>query len=66
MLVVSAALVFAAPLAALWHFVATRRRTPDEKRMWRRELGGPAAFSAIAEYLRTLSSSIKRHSGSRR
>ena len=51
LLVVSATLIFAAPLAALWHFVATRTLTRDEKRIWLRELTGPEAFSAISEYM---------------
>ena len=46
-------LIFAAPLAALWHFVATRTLTPAEKRIWIRELTGAEAFSAIAEYMKT-------------
>jgi len=51
LLLVSAPLAFAAPLAALWHFVATRSLTPSEKRVWVRELTGAEAFSAISEYL---------------
>ena len=51
LLLVSAMLTFAAPLAALWHFVATRALTPDEKRIWLRELTGPDVFSAISEYM---------------
>ena len=53
MLVVSAALVFAAPLAALWHFIATRTLTTVEKRIWLKELTGPDAFSALSEYMRS-------------
>ena len=53
MLSVSAALMFAAPLAALWHFIATQSLTRAEKRIWIRELTGAEAFSAIAEYMRS-------------
>ena len=53
MLILSALLVFATPLAALWHFIATRTLTAAEKRMWLRELSGADAFSAISEYLRS-------------
>ena len=47
------ALVFAAPLAALWHFVTTRSLTPTEKRIWMRELTGADVFSALSEYMRS-------------
>lgn len=53
LMAVSAPLVFAAPLAALWHFVTTRTLTPDEKRMWMRELSGAEMFSALSEYMRS-------------
>lgn len=53
LLLVSGSLIFAAPIAALWHFVATRTLTPAEKRIWIRELAGAEAFSAISEYLRS-------------
>jgi hypothetical protein len=51
LLVTSGALTFAAPLAALWHFVATRKLTTAEKRMWIREFTGAEAWSAISEYM---------------
>jgi hypothetical protein len=47
----SGAFTFAAPLAALWHFAATRTLTPAEKRMWIREFTGAEASSAISEYM---------------
>jgi len=37
-LAVSAPLIFAAPLAALWHFTTTRTLTPAEKGIWIKEL----------------------------
>jgi hypothetical protein len=53
LLATSGALTFAAPLAALWHFAATRTLTTAEKRMWIRELTGAEAWSAISEYLKS-------------
>jgi hypothetical protein len=53
LLAVSAPLIFAAPLAALWHFVTTRTLTSAEKRIWKRELTGAEAFSALSEYMRS-------------
>jgi hypothetical protein len=47
----SGALTFAVPLALLWHFAATRALTTAEKRVWIRELTGPAVWSAISEYI---------------
>jgi hypothetical protein len=44
-------LTFAAPLAVLWHFAATRTLTTAEKRVWIRELTGAEAWSAISEYM---------------
>ena len=62
LLVVSAPLTFAAPLAALWHLVATRTLTSSEKRIWARELIGAEVFSALSEYMRSpdLSASAQR------
>jgi hypothetical protein len=54
LLAASAALTFAAPLAVLWHFAATRTLTTAEKRMWIRELTGAEASSAISEYMTSL------------
>ena len=51
LLATSGALTFAAPLAALWHFAATRTLTNVEKRMWIRELTGAEGLSAISEYM---------------
>ena len=53
MLIISAVLVFAVPLAVLWHFVTTRTLTPAEKRIWMRELTGAEAFAALSEYMRS-------------
>jgi hypothetical protein len=53
LLAVSAPLMFAAPLVALWHFVTTRTLTPAEKRIWIKELTGAEAFSALSEYMRS-------------
>lgn len=50
-LATSGALTFAAPLAALWHFAATRLLTTAEKRMWIREFTGAEAWSARSEYM---------------
>ena len=47
----SAALTFAAPLAVLGHFIATRTLTAAEKRMWIQELTTAEAWSAISEYM---------------
>ena len=62
LLVVSGPLVFAAPLAALWHLAATRTLTSNEKRVWARELTGAGVFSALSEYMRSpdLSASARR------
>ena len=51
LLATSGALTFAAPLAVLGHFAATRTLTTAEKRMWIRELTGAEAWSAMAEYM---------------
>jgi hypothetical protein len=51
LLAMSGALAFAAPLAVLCHFAATRTLTTTEKRMWIRELTGAGAWSAISEYM---------------
>ena len=51
LLATSGALTFAAPLAVLCHFAATRTLTTAEKRMWIRELRGAEAWSAISEYM---------------
>jgi hypothetical protein len=58
----SGALTFAAPLAVLWHFAATRTLTTAEKRMWIRELTTAEASSAISEYMTSpdLSASARR------
>jgi hypothetical protein len=53
LMVVSAPLMFAAPLAALWHFVTTSTLTASEKGIWTRALISGEAFSALAEYLRS-------------
>ena len=53
LLVLSGLLTFAAPLAALWHLLATRTLTTAEKRVWAKELTGAEMFSAIAEYMRS-------------
>jgi hypothetical protein len=53
LLVVSASLIFAAPLATLWHFATTRVLTPAEKRIWIGELTGSEMFSALSEYMRS-------------
>jgi hypothetical protein len=45
--------LFAAPVAVLWHFAATRTLTTAEKRMWIRELTGADAWSAMSEYMRS-------------
>jgi len=59
----SGALTFAAPLAVLGHFAATRTLTAAEKRMWMRELTSAEAWSAISEYM---TSPDLRASGQRR
>src|SRR6202035_450960 len=51
LLATSGALTFAAPLAMLCHFAATRALTTAEKRMWIRELRGAETWSAISEYM---------------
>jgi hypothetical protein len=51
LLVTSAVLIFATPLAVLWHFAATRTLTTAEKRMWIRELAGAETWSAMSEYM---------------
>ncbi len=71
LLATSGALAFAAPLAVLWHFVATRGLTTTEKRMWIRELTGADACSAISEYMTSpdLKASARRraeHAAARR
>ena len=63
LLVVSGALMFATPLAVLWHFAATRTLTTAEKRMWVRDFTGAEAWSAMSEYL---TSPDLRASGRRR
>ena len=50
-LLATGALTFAAPLAVLWHFVATRTLTTEEKRLWMRELTGAEALWAMSEYM---------------
>jgi len=47
----SAALTFAAPLAVLGHFVATRTLTAAEKRMWIQDLTSAEVWSAMSEYM---------------
>jgi hypothetical protein len=51
LLATAGALTFAAPLAVLWHFAATRTLTTAEKRTWIRELTGAEVWSAISEYM---------------
>ena len=53
LLAVSAALIFAAPLAVVWHFAVTRTLTPAEKRIWINALTGADVFSALSEYMRS-------------
>jgi hypothetical protein len=58
------ALTCAAPVAALWHFAATRTLTTAEKRLWIREFTGADASSAISEYMTSpdLRASARRRS----
>jgi len=67
LLAVSAPLVFAAPLGALWHFVTTRTLTPAEKRVWLRELAGAEVFSALSDYMSStdLKASTQRRAAER-
>ena len=60
----SAALTFAAPLAVVGHFVATRTLTPAEKRIWLRDLTSAEVWSAISEYVASpdLRASARRRS----
>jgi hypothetical protein len=51
MLLASGALTLAAPMAALAHLSVTRRLTHEEKRIWLKEFGSPAIWSAFSEYL---------------
>jgi hypothetical protein len=61
----SAALTFAAPLAALWHLAATRTLTTAEKRMWISEFTGAEAPSAMSEYMKSpdLRANARRRAG---
>jgi len=69
MLLVSGAMVLAAPVAALLHLSVTRRLTHDEKRIWLKEFRSSRIWSALAEYLSSanLSESARRraHDASR-
>jgi hypothetical protein len=60
--VTSGVLIFATPLAVLWHFAATRALTTAEKRMWIREFTGAETWSAMSEYMTSpdLSASARR------
>jgi hypothetical protein len=51
MLLVSGAMVCAAPLAALLHLCITRELSHDEKRIWLREFRSAEVWSALSEYL---------------
>src|SRR5688572_3975192 len=51
LLVTSGTLIFATPLAELWHFAATRTLTTAEKRTWIREFIGAETWSAMSEYM---------------
>jgi uncharacterized membrane protein len=52
LLLIATGLALAAPVTVLVHLALTRQLSRDEKRMWRRELTGVSAASALAEYLR--------------
>jgi hypothetical protein len=51
LLATSVALMLIALLAVLWHLAETPTLTPEEKRLWIRELTGAGAFAALSEYL---------------
>jgi hypothetical protein len=51
MLVVSGAMMLAAPITALMHLSVTRALTRDEKRIWLKEFGSAEVWSALSEYL---------------
>jgi len=52
-LLILSALIFAAPLSALWHLVTTRTLTTAEKRVWATELTGADALRALSEYVKS-------------
>ncbi len=62
MLLVSGAMMLAAPVAALLHLSVTRELTHDEKRIWLKEFRSARIGSALAEYLSSanLSESARR------
>jgi hypothetical protein len=62
LLAISGALLFATPLAVLWHVAATRSLTTAEKRLWMRELTGAEVWSAMSEYMTSpdLRESVRR------
>jgi hypothetical protein len=51
LLILSSALVLAAPAGLLGHLSLTRELTRPEKRMWIRELTGPRAAAALSDYI---------------
>jgi len=51
LLLVSSALVLAAPVAMLVHLAVTRELTRAEKRIWIRELTGPRAPWVFSDYV---------------
>jgi hypothetical protein len=62
MLLVSGAMMLAAPIGALLHLSVTRGITHDEKRIWLKEFRSARIGSALAEYLSSanLSESARR------
>src|SRR5258706_9318822 len=51
LLLVSSILALAAPIATLVHLSVTTELTPDEKRIWMRQLAGPRAPRVFSMYL---------------
>ena len=62
LLLVSGAMMLAAPIAPLLHLGVTHGLTHDEKRIWLKEFGSQKGWSALSEYLSSpnLSESAKR------
>lgn len=62
LLLLSAALVIAAPLAAVLHLAGTRRLTTEDRQTWWVELTSAEVWSALSEYLSSsdLGSSARR------
>jgi hypothetical protein len=52
-LVISSALLLAAPLTVLMHLLLTRQLTRQEKRAWIRSLTSAGAVSALSAYLKS-------------